>query len=500
MNKILLQLFVLLFAQTIVSQSITGRVVDSKTRESIPFANLMWNGTESMVTNEEGLFTLSENRAIDSAVLTVSYLGYVSRQITITQLQNQNNTIILEQGVFALDDINVSNNKPDANSIMLAVNKNLAQNYTTREASKDMLFVREVSGMTPKKFEFEIKKSAGFSKESLNQANSQLSAFANKTVSNPLKSYVDMLSNYYQSGPTAGTAQGKKLEVLKAVNISDETRSPSIDELQGSALKIIFQHIDTTKYYRIKSGIIGSRDTISLRKDQKDKKGKKLKTELMAAKSKMESFFKSTKFSDEDGLDFVTETNLYEYTYEGAVFYNQNEFAYVINFKPKKSKANYEGKLYISENDFAVVKAEYQLAKGKTLSGINLKLLFGIKMSSNVSKGTLIYKQNQSGNGYYLQYASTETGSYIYLNRPLKLIEISEDKDAVAFDITMEGNMFSKIEMLNVSRTEIPAATVSSVTEKEFKYQRVKRYDPKIWADYSTIEPLAEMKQYKVVE
>jgi hypothetical protein len=28
----------------------------------------------------------------------------------------------------------------------------------------------------------------------------------------------------------------------------------------------MLQHLDTTKYYRIKSGLMGSRDTISLRK------------------------------------------------------------------------------------------------------------------------------------------------------------------------------------------------------------------------------------------
>jgi len=501
MIKILLQVLVLFCAQTVVGQSVTGKVVDSKTRESIPFANLMWNGTESLVSNEEGFFTLSENKSSESAVLTVSYLGYVSRQMTVGQLQNQNNTITLEQGIFALDDINVSNVKPDANSIMAAVNKNLVQNYSHKQPSKDMLFMREVSGMTPKKMDFEITKSSGFSKESLKKANEQLNAFTSKLISNPSKGYVDMLCNYYQDNQTAGIAKSKKLEVLKAINLSDENRSVSIDELQDSAFKIIFQHIDTTKFYRMKSGIIGSRDTISMRKNKKDNEGKKRSTELIASKARLEAFFKSNNFSNDSNLDFVAQTDLYEYSYEGAVYSGQNEFAYVIAFKPKKRKANYEGKLYISESDFAVVKAEYQLAKGKTLNSINLKLLFGIKAYSNVSKGTLIYKQNQSGDGYYLQYAATETGGYIYVNRPLKLIEISEEeKDVVAFDLKVEGNSSKKLEMLNISRSEIPESTVANVTEKDFTYQRVKRYDPNIWKDYSTIEPLAEMKQYNAAD
>jgi hypothetical protein len=35
---------------------------------------------------------------------------------------------------------------------------------------------------------------------------------------------------------------------------------------------MMLQHLDSTKYYRVKSGLFGSRDTISLRKDYNKKK------------------------------------------------------------------------------------------------------------------------------------------------------------------------------------------------------------------------------------
>ena len=200
-------------------------------------------------------------------------------------------------------------------------------------------------------------------------------------------------------------------------------------------------------------------------------------------------------------LNFANQTDLYEYTYEGAVYSAQNEFAYVIGFKPKKSKAKYTGKLYISEKDFAVLRADYNLAKGKTLGGLNVKWLLGIKASENVNNGTIIYKENASGKGYYLQYASSETGQYFYLNRPLKFIELTdEDKDVVAVDIKVEGNMTEKVEFLNISQANIETGALEDIKEKEFEYIQIKRYDPKIWKDYTSIEPLEEMKQFKVVE
>ena len=124
-------------------------------------------------------------------------------------------------------------------------------------------------------------------------------------------------------------------------------------------------------------------------------------------------------------LDFVMNQAIYEYTYEGLTQTQDNEWVYIINFAPKKRKAKYTGTLYVSVKDYAVVRADYTLGKGKTLGGVNLKFLLGVKQSENVSRGTIIFKERENEEGYYLQYASRETGSYIYINRQLKLHTIN---------------------------------------------------------------------------
>ena len=495
---------VLLGLQTAISQPVSVKITDGKSGESIPYVNIKISDTENLISNSEGYFTVSESNSGDETVLIVSYLGYATRQITMSEVKRNQNIIRLEMAVFEIESVNVSNSKPDPYSIMAAVKKNLAQNYKSNgEPLKEMLFYRDVSSFRAKKFDVEITKSTGFTKQTLATVNTDLKTFAAKIIAQPQQQFTDVLCNYYTSKikMDGKLVYLQKLDVVKATKLKDENRSVSLEDMEKTAGKILLQHVDTTKFYRIKSGLIGSRDTISLRKDFNKKKNKIKKNELTASKSNLISLLTKNNFLQSDKLDFVNNPELYEYTYDGAIFSAQNEFAYVIKFKPKKSKANYTGKLYVSETDYAVLRADYVLAEGKTEGGFNMKFLLGIKASENLSKGTLIFKQNQNGKGYYLHYASNETGQYIYISRPLKFIELTDqEKDVVAFDLTVEGNILNKTEFLNISRNAITETTFENVKEENFKYIPLKRYDPAIWKNYSAIEPLEEMKAFRVVD
>lgn len=497
-------LSVVLSLQTGMAQSISVKINDSKTGESIPFANIRVGETISLVSNAEGIFTVAESNSADDTVLIVSYLGYVPRKITMGEVKNAQNTIKLEEGIFEIENVNVSNVKPDPYSIMATVKKNLNQNYKSNgEPSKDIVFYRNVTSFKASKFNVEITKSTGFTKKALKTVNTDIKTFSSNFTSQAQQEFTDLLGNYYTATLKKDNKSVffPKLEVVKATKLKDESRSASLEDMEKTAGKILLQHLDTTKFYRIKSGLFGSRDTISLRKDFNNKKNKIKNKELTSSKTNLMSLLSSNNFLQSDKLDFVSHPELYEYTYDGAVFLATNEFAYVLKFKPKKSKANFKGKLYVSETDYAVLRADYTLGEGKTEGGFNMKLLLGVKASENVSKGTLIFKQNNDGNGYYLQYASNETGQYIYINRPLKFIELTdEEKDVVAFDLTVEGNSSNKSEFLNISRNAISETTFENVKEENFKYIPLKRYDPAIWKNLSAIEPLEEMKSFKAVD
>ena len=333
-----------------------------------------------------------------------------------------------------------------------------------------------------------------------------MKTFSNQLISNPPQEFTDILCNYFSvKTKKADKFQfTSKMNVLKATVLKNEGRSSSLDDLEKNAKNMMLQHLDSTKFYRVKSGIFGSRDTISLREDfnkkKELKKDKEIKNQLTAAKANLNYFLMNTNFLSSSKLDFIKKTDWYTYTYEGTTYTNENEFAFIISFKPRKSKAKYVGKLYISETDYAILRTDYILDEGEKLNGFNMKLLLGIKVSENLSKGTITYKKNREDDSYYMQYAAIEKGSYFYLNRPLKFIELTKsEKDVLALDLKVEANTSSKTEFLNISRSLTTAAAIEKIKEDDFIFLTIKSYDPKIWKDYNAIEPLQEMKQFKAI-
>jgi hypothetical protein len=70
-----------------------------------------------------------------------------------------------------------------------------------------------------------------------------------------------------------------------------------------------------------------------------------------------------------------------------------------------------------------VLRTDYVLDEGEKLSNFNMKFLLGIKVSENVSKGTIIYKQRAEDDSYYMQYAA-QKWKLLFI-APLKLIELT---------------------------------------------------------------------------
>jgi hypothetical protein len=504
----LLHLTLLLLAfQGIMAQNIKGKIIDVKTQESIPYATVLVNESEQLVSNAEGYFTLSERNSADDVQLTISYLGYLAQKLTVSQLKKLDFTIALSPGIIELNAVTVSNEKPNPYEIMANVKANLDRNYKSDGTpSKDLLFYRRSDYFKPKEIEITVDKSTGFSKQALKKVNTDLKNFSNKFISHPPQEFTDILCNYY----TTNTKKDdkfeftSKLDVLKATKLKNEGSSISSDELQKTAINTLLQHLDSTKYYRIKSGLFGSRDTISLRKDfnrKKDKnKTKGTSNQLTTTKTNLNSFIIDNNFLTSEKFNFVNKSDLYDYSFEGTTYTVDNDFAYVLTFKPSKSRAKYIGKLFISETDYAVLRVEYDLDSGEKLHNVNLKFLLGIKASEDTSKGTLMYKRKSDGNGYYLHYAAIEKGNYFYVNRPLKFIELtSAEKDILSLDIKCEGNSSEKTEFLNMSQSTLPLAAIEKIKEDEFKFINIKAYDAKIWKDYNAIEPLQEMKRFKSI-
>lgn len=494
----LMRHFILLLTGFICFQAsgqIRARIIDAGTGDPIPYANIQCNN-QGLISNEEGYFSLSEANSGDNTPVVVSYIGYAAIQTTPGIIKANDNTVKLTPAMFELDEVK-TRTPPSPESIIATVRKNLKQNYYPAEKPfENKIFMRQSGSFAPKTLDVEIDKSTGFSKSALKQVNSDLAKFTSGVIKFPPKEYTDVLFKYY------GVPEKKtyKLEVSKATKLKDEKRSASLEGMEKNATALFLKHLDTTKYYRIKSGWFGSRDTVSLRRDFNNKKRKQPKTELTDLKNSYYGVLNENNILSQD-FEFIHKPDYYEYKNEGSVLLPDGNFAYVVSFRPDRGRAKYVGKLFVSEGDFAVIRADYKLAEGKKAEGLNLKLLLGVKYSQNLKSGTMIYKQRPGGDGYYLQYMSAEEGQYFYVNRPLKFIELSDaEKDVVAFDFKVEGNVYNKTEYLNLGRNEISDSDFEAAKEHDFKYTAIKQYDPAIWAADGAIEPLEEMKRFKVAD
>lgn len=106
MKQVLL-LFILFssFCSLGYSQTISGKVIDANTDESLIGATISEKGTSNgTVTDFEGDFSLAIQKT--PAILTISYVGYEAKSITINESSNADlGTISLSSSAFGLEEV-----------------------------------------------------------------------------------------------------------------------------------------------------------------------------------------------------------------------------------------------------------------------------------------------------------------------------------------------------------------------------------------------------------
>jgi len=491
-NIFVIVLFTVLPLQKSISQQITGKVIDSKTKEALPFVTIQFGENKGVISNMEGFFTFFSGNINPSQDVTFSNMGYNNKVLTLKELEKIKE-VSLETAVDQLETVYLTNKFPDAESIMKMVNENLEKNYNSLNV-KYKFFSRKTGFLKTSNTNFEITKSKGFSKSKIQESNQQLDELFRKAKNTlPKQQFIDVLAEVYVKDPN-----NVKLNIVKATQLIDEKNTISFEKLSEQATNIILKHLNKDKIYTLKTGLFTLDDSLSLVNEKKTTIEDKTKVDIDNLKSSTKEILNDYMFEENSMLDFVLNTSIYEYHLENVTNL-QGKLVYIINFQPKKHRAKYEGKLYISEEDYGILQIDYNYAKGKTGEKLNLKLLFGLKFSENYKKGTIIYKKQN--NSYYLYYINQEIGRYIYMHRPLKLIENSNRSKKVAFDLMLEGDFFEKFELLDLSSSPLDNASFNQVKEAETsQYEILKKYDPSLWKNLNIIEPLEEMKQFRVIE
>jgi hypothetical protein len=94
---------------------------------------------------------------------------------------------------------------------------------------------------------------------------------------------------------------------LKATKLKNEGSAASSDELEKKALNMMLQHLDSTKYYRVKVGFSGRGILFRYVKTtiKEMDKTKEKSNQLSVTKANLDAFLLETDFLRSDKLDFI---------------------------------------------------------------------------------------------------------------------------------------------------------------------------------------------------
>lgn len=119
-------LFSIFFVSNCYSQNITGKVLDSTTKEPLAFANIIFNNNQKLYvsTDIDGKFSFSSNEKLNNLVCT--YVGYETQNLPLGN--EKNITVYLKASADNLAEVVVKAGENPANAIIRKVIANKEKN------------------------------------------------------------------------------------------------------------------------------------------------------------------------------------------------------------------------------------------------------------------------------------------------------------------------------------------------------------------------------------
>ena len=415
-------------------------------------------------------------------------MGYQTKTLSIQNIKDASFLIELDEAINQLNEVFISNKAPNADSIIAKVRAKIPENYS-HELKKHNIFHRTTESVDFKSLDFEIEKASRAKKQSLEAANTELNTLSEKIRESDMIQFTDFKGAFYSLNKDSS-----KLVVNKVTKLMDFKNDFSVDHIQEKAQKIMLRYLDTTKTYKLKTGIFKIEDSLFLKK-KKSEEGKNNELQLGYLNKQTRGLLKRGQFYKSSFLKGLLNPDYYEYTFED-ITYNNNELNYIISFTPRKAKAKYTGKLFVSDGDHAMTRVNYSYYKNRHGEKLNLKLILGIKYIVNLSKGLFLFEKGLD-NKYYPKYIKRTTGSYFYVNRDLKFIENAQGRNKIGFSIKIEGDNLSKEELLFTGHNTLNLTDFTAVKQaKVIPVKTLGKFEKTLWENEETLEPLVEMKAF----
>lgn len=487
MKQLTLILAFFLISYNAISQTITGKIVDSD-NNPIPYVTLQIGSNYGVITNEEGVFTLETDNFSESDMVSISCLGYKSEEFQLSSFNKEK--YVLEDSISELSEVFITNKQLSIEEILTNVRANISKNYSN--TGKQKVFMRYSNNLHPKDFNFEIAKSSNFKKSKIKEINKAIEDTKGDVIGNSSSHYIDVLFDLVRDSDST------KVNVVKATKLINKERDLSTEAVNGKIIKQAFRVLDSSSTYKFKTGLFTIKDSLKVDEFYNDNANPET-GKIKDLKKGISSIIRNNTLVENSKLDFIFDEKGYDYIIEGISYINEDA-TYNISFKPNKRSAKYSGKMFINTSDFAVVKMEYQFAENRSGDKVNLKLLLGIKTEEKDYRSTVIFKKNEN-DAYDLHFISQENGNYIYLSRSFKFIRNNlpeqSDKQYLKFKFLLEQVSNFKNELFFIDNQ--PLSTISEFEENdEYPITYISKYDPSIWKNYNVLSPVEDIVEYNM--
>ena len=467
---------------------VSGIVIDSRTKEPLPFTNIGVVGRQlGSISNDEGHYTLSLDNVEPSDTVFFSFVGYKHVKFPISQLID-NSTVELTENAVQLSSFSVLSREYTATEILDLAKQNYKKNHSPA-FQKQQVFTRDASYTTIHKSDVKYKKSTfdAIDKEFIDHFNSEIPE--NINIYSDYLVYMMYTDRQRKILPIEGQS------LVENWNFNDEFN----DRVKMLAGDIESNVREEDSYFKLRSGIFAG--TLDLGQDSAftltdDSLHFIVSTDLLRGDLNYLIKHYSTLYSKR--WDFFQEYKLYNYTLRDIAIVN-DELAYIIDFAPEKRKGKYKGTICIATESFAILQVDYAFEDGKTGKGVSL---LGVDYLVEDRNGRAIFEKG--GEGYHLKYLSRESEERYGVDRTVNLKQKQEsglfDKTVqeVKLKLDMDVTFVQKKELLVVSRESISQEEFDAIEQPNTMIvNKVSEYSPDIWKNSSIIEPSKALREYQ---
>lgn len=485
--------FIFGFIFNSAAQKLTAKLLDKENHLPIPFATIQYSKNEGTMSNEEGDFEFEKpTQIVSQDSVFISSLGFKTKALS---LQDSIPTIIyLEEEIFKISPVVLSNKKMEINEIIEKVKQNLSKNYK-RSYSTSSLFIRENYRQRIKNFDFTIEKTT------IDNINQHLFDSVTDKIPRKFTSLIESSGNL-----NVKKSEQAKVLVNRALIIQNKHDIASVEGMQEDFMNMLKKNTKPNSYLVIKSGIIRlekteSIDSIVRFEDKQSKKTEEEKNESIQKNrnNAVNALVKDLFINEDSKVDILKKSNRYVFSKLGFVEIG-NDLAYVIDFSPK-GKTKYKGKLYVNTEDFAILRAEIFGARKIFDKKINM---LGIKANELSFKNVVIFSKENT-ESYHLKYLKHETSQEVGIKRPIKVIEKNKivkgrnKQNEVSFDMNIQIHNRTIKELVLTQVEKSTAAAFESFEPKNgVKTTRLNAYDTSFWNGYNILTPEKAIKELKI--